>query len=56
MNGRLELAHRIAFGRPPEPMSWSSATSNSSPAAGSREVWIAWCHLLIQANEFVVIE
>ena len=25
-------------------------------AGGSREAWEAWCHLLIQANEFITVE
>src|SRR5262249_47716453 len=53
---RLDLAHRIAFSRPPTGEELRLGSEFVAAAKGSREAWVAWCHLLIQANEFVVIE
>ncbi len=57
MTDRLDFAHRIAFGRPPDRRGIEARHGvHVAGVKGDREAWVAWCHLLIQANEFVVIE
>jgi hypothetical protein len=51
---RLTFAHRVAFGRPPTDEELS--VGRQIVAGGSRGAWETWCHLLFEANEFVVIE
>ncbi len=51
---RLDYAHRLAFGRPPTAEERQLGHEVVSP--GGRAAWAEWCHLLMQANEFVVIE
>jgi hypothetical protein len=52
---RLTYAHRLAFGRPPTAEELAVGREYLA-TAGKTEGWAAWCHLLMQANEFVVIE
>ncbi|HVK19195.1 MAG TPA: PSD1 and planctomycete cytochrome C domain-containing protein [Fimbriiglobus sp.] len=51
---RLDYAHRVAFGRPPTDAERALGLDVVKP--GGREAWAAWCHLLMQANEFVTVE
>jgi hypothetical protein len=51
---RLDYAHRVAFGRPPTEEERALGQEVVKP--GGREAWAAWCHLLMQANEFVTVE
>jgi hypothetical protein len=53
---RLTFAHRLAFGRPPAAAELALGRDFLKSAGGGQEAWAAWCHLLVQANEFVVIE
>jgi uncharacterized protein DUF1553/uncharacterized protein DUF1549/cytochrome c len=53
---RLDLAHRIAFGRPPSAAEVRLGSDFLAAGTNERDSWVAWCHLLIQSNEFVVIE
>jgi hypothetical protein len=49
---KLEFAHRIAFGRPPT----ADERQLGLDFLASGGSWEAWCHLLIQANEFITVE
>ncbi len=51
---RLDYAHRVAFGRPPTDE--ERRLGLEFVKGGGKEAWAEWCHLLVQANEFVVIE
>jgi hypothetical protein len=51
---RLDYAHRVAFGRPPTAEERALGLEVVKP--GGRAAWAAWCHLLMQANEFVTVE
>jgi Protein of unknown function (DUF1553)/Protein of unknown function (DUF1549)/Planctomycete cytochrome C len=53
---RLDLAHRIAFGRPPTADEVKLGAEFVAAGNGTRDAWAAWCHLLIESNEFVMIE
>ena len=53
---RLDFAHRLAFGRPPTADGAEARPRVPRRPADPRRRGSAWCHLLIQANEFVVIE
>jgi len=55
-NERLDLAHRIAFGRPPSAEELKLGSDFMASGKIERDSWVAWCHLLIESNEFVVIE
>ena len=48
---KLDYAHRVAFARPPTDR--ERALGLEFVAAGG---WEAWCHLLMQSNEFVTVE
>ena len=52
---KLAFAHQVAFGRPPTGGELSLGREFLR-ANGGADGWVAWCHLLVQANEFVVIE
>jgi hypothetical protein len=53
-DGRLDYAHRVAFGRPPTDEERKLGHEVVKP--GGRTAWAEWCHLLMQANEFVTVE
>jgi hypothetical protein len=56
MGGRLDLAHRTAFGRPPTAEEAKLGAELIASDVNERTGWIAWCHLLMESNEFVVID
>ena len=51
---RLTYAHRLALGR--SPTAEELGLGQDFLASAGADGWAAWCHLLLQANEFVVIE
>jgi hypothetical protein len=53
---KLDRAHRLAFGRPPTDKERELGQEFVKAGGSSRETWEAWCHLLIQANEFITVE
>jgi hypothetical protein len=55
-SARLDFAHRIAFGRAPIDEELRLGLDFVAAGKTPLEAWTAWCHLLIQSNEFVVIE
>lgn len=60
---RVALAYRIAFGRPPTSAETTAALDflQSQAAAGagdtaSSQPWVDFCHVLLNANEFLYVE
>ncbi|MDB5306745.1 MAG: Protein of unknown function (DUF1553)/Protein of unknown function (DUF1549)/Planctomycete [Gemmataceae bacterium] len=53
---KLDFAHQLAFGRPPSEKEKAIGLDFLKAGGTTREVWEAWCHLLLQANEFVTVE
>ncbi|MBX9627723.1 MAG: PSD1 and planctomycete cytochrome C domain-containing protein [Gemmataceae bacterium] len=51
---RLDFAHRLALGRPPTDAERELGLELVKD--GTPEAWRGWCHLLFQANEFIVLE
>ena len=61
--GRVELAYRLAFARPPEMAEAEAALDflgrgDATEAAGTpgRSAWVDLCHVLLNANEFLYID
>jgi hypothetical protein len=53
---RLAFAHQVAFGRSPTEEESGLGLEFVKSQGGGQNAWEAWCHLLLQANEFVVVE
>ena len=53
---KLDYAHRRAFGRPPSDDERKLGLEFVKAEGGTPAAWAAWCHLLLQANEFITIE
>jgi cytochrome c553 len=51
---KLDFAHRVALGRPPTAA--ERELGLGVVGEGTPEAWRGWCHLLFQANEFIVTE